>query len=215
MSTDDKPPMPPQPKTLEIPAVQVPANTLDAVLTEMRAMRIESRDANQELRADIQLISSDLQIVKGRVSLVESRLNEQDDRGAKHSGGLTRESRVNEEQSAAIASVIVKQDETAVKVDALSADVTALTVKVDAIANKPDTAALVLGEVRELAKTPTAKKILSAALPVILLAISAIGIKLQMSVTKLEAKPDTVQVQAAPTVYVPVQMPATLDGGAK
>jgi hypothetical protein len=43
-----------------------------------------------------------------------------------------------------------------------------------------------------------------------MLAIAFIGLKLQMQMTKLEAKPDT--VQPAPTVYI--QVPA-LDGGVK
>lgn len=39
MNAPNRPPMPPQPTTKQIPAVSVPANTLDAVLTEVRALR--------------------------------------------------------------------------------------------------------------------------------------------------------------------------------
>lgn len=44
MSDDQKPPMPPQPVTRTLPAVSVPSNTLDAVLSEVRAARSDMHD---------------------------------------------------------------------------------------------------------------------------------------------------------------------------
>lgn len=49
MPPDDKPPMPPQPPTIQMPKVMVPQTTLDAVLAEVRASRVENADKFGEI----------------------------------------------------------------------------------------------------------------------------------------------------------------------
>ena len=71
-------------------------------------------------------------------------------------------------------------------------------------AAKEQTAAIVVG-VETLMKTPTAQRLKSALVPVLMVAITIIGIKLTMVLNKLQEAPATTQtnvVQLAPvTVY--------------
>ena len=83
------------------------------------------------------------------------------------------------------------------------AAIASLHEKVDAIAAKPDTTALVIAEIKAASGTPRGQKVIAALFGLLMLAISAIGVKLQAAVTKLEEKP-------APPVYV---LPAAADAG--
>lgn len=200
--SDTKQSMPAQPKTTEIPAVKVPGNTLDAVLLEVRAMREESRSSNQELTDKVEALivtvdtlQHDAKDTRMQIGRLWREVDEVKDRQTNNSTRVKGESDVNLKQDAAISQVIVKQDE--------------LAQKFDDLASRPDTAAVVLDEVRALAKTPAVQKLWGAIVPVLLIAIAALGAKLQASVTKLEEKPET--VQPAPTVYLPMPQ----DGGAR
>jgi hypothetical protein len=75
-------------------------------------------------------------------------------------------------------------------------------------ASKEQTGAIVTA-VETLVKTPTAQKLKSAIVPVILVAISIIGIKLTMLLTKLQESPPTTQ-----TTTVQVQNAPIADAGA-
>lgn len=188
MSEETKPAGPDYRDTKEIPAVQVPANTLDAVLREMREMRVEQRASTQELKADIALVANDLSVVKERVRLTENRLNDHDERAKAQSERVRQPSTYDLEAQAALAAEREARERLEAKVDGLPTAV-----------------------IGALAKTPTAKKLVGAILPVLMAAVAVLGARLEMQLADLKAKPTTVQVQPAPTVYLPA---ATLDGGA-
>lgn len=96
-------------KTKEIPKVSVPSNTLDAVLSELREMRIEGQVRGEKVDrvyANVEVLTNHVDVLTGRVTLVERRLDHAEERGSKHSVGLARGSQTDEQHSAAIASVI-------------------------------------------------------------------------------------------------------------
>lgn len=98
----NKQPLPEQPKTIELPKVTVPGNTIDAILAEVRATREEVRG----VAANVDLLTNHVDVLSNRVSLVERRQDEADSRTAKHSGGLVRESSHNRDQDSAIAEIV-------------------------------------------------------------------------------------------------------------
>lgn len=71
---DDKPPMPPQPTTKQLPAVTVPQNQIDAILVEVR-------QANTSLG----LLTGQVRSVEARMGGVESRVAELEQRQDKSS----------------------------------------------------------------------------------------------------------------------------------
>lgn len=101
--------------TKQIPRVVVPGNTLDAVLTEVRAMRDESRVSNQELTEKVDTLSlnvdalqHDAKDTRLRLGRMERELDEVKDRQANNSVRVRGESEVNLKQDSAIAEVVTK-----------------------------------------------------------------------------------------------------------
>lgn len=87
------------------------------------------------------------------------------------------------------------------------AAIAAIKEEVEKLAARPDTGAQVLAAVTKLGQTTTGKRLLGAATPVLLLAITLLGLLLQAQITKLQAAP-----APAPTV---VYVPTPADGGAR
>jgi len=104
-----------------------------------------------------------------------------------------RASQMNLEQDARIAALLVQKDEKISKLEAESA--TKAEMK-DMLAKAADaqTEAIVAG-VKTVLSTPTAQRLKGALVPVLMIAISLIGLKLTAAVTKLEERP---VVQLAP-----------------
>lgn len=71
----------------------------------------------------------------------------------------------------------------------LAGQIIAANAKLDALAKKPDTAAVVLSEVREMAKKPLVQKLGSALVGVLLLVLTLLGLKLQQQISHLEERP--------------------------
>lgn len=189
---------PPEKKTVEI---EVPPAWAIA-LTEKVANGFAHVDscfhtveANQKLQGGQMLDLGE------RMTSIESRVGKVENTGSIRAK-VNHVSSNDLKQDAAIANVLTKQDEAAAKVDTL-------TKTVNAIAAKPDTAAVVLKEVREMAGTPTGQKIVGAFVTIILLSMTILIGSLKVKVDAIEAKPAS--VQPAPTVY----LPALADGGAK
>lgn len=88
------------------------------------------------------------------------------------------------------------------------AAIAGIKVAVEALAQRPDTGAQVLAALEKLAEKPMVKRLTSAIIPVLLLAISLLGVKLQAQMAKLEA---VAPAPAPSVVYVPVAG----DGGAR
>lgn len=154
--SDEKKEGPAYPPTTRLPRVEVPQNTLDAVLTEVRAMR-----------ADVHLVANDVTIIKERVRIVEMRVDDIEDRGTKHSGGIAKTSDHNLEQDAAIASVIVRVDN--------------VEKKVDTVLEKTDAQTVMLTEAKDAAKklwaNPAAKALASALWMALIYWLGSKGIK--------------------------------------
>lgn len=87
------------------------------------------------------------------------------------------------------------------------AAIAAIKVEVEKLAARPDTGAQVLAAVEALGSKPLVKRVTSAAVPVLLLAISVIGVMLQTKLAKLQESPPS-----PPTI---VYVPAAADGGAR
>lgn len=91
--------------------------------------------------------------------------------------------------------------------------------KFDDYASRPDAAAVLLQRMDNIAEKPwfqkAAAKLGPVVLSVVLLALTAIGVKLKSQLDTLETKPAA--VQSAQTVYVPVPVPMSVfsDGGVK
>lgn len=80
------------------------------------------------------------------------------------------------------------------------AAIASLIQKVDAIAEKPDTAALVLAEMKKAATTPTGQKVLGSLATLVMLVLAAATLKLQATVQRLEEKPVPPQIHDAAPV---------------
>lgn len=77
------------------------------------------------LRADVSMVSHDVGLLRDRVVILERHKLEAEERAAKYSGGVRQLSETDAKHEAAIASVIVKQDELAADVAATKALVVA------------------------------------------------------------------------------------------
>lgn len=183
--SDTKESMPAQPKTVELE--KPPAWAI--ALSEKVVNGFASVEARLDtVETNVSVLVDDKKTVNERLSRIEAwKENEVNARLNANSERVKGESQVNLKQDAAIAEILTKVRE---------------------LEQRPDTSALVLAEVKALAAKPAVQKIGAALLPVLMLAISLIGIRLQMQVSDLEKKPAT--VQPAPTVY----LPAPVDGGA-
>lgn len=191
MQAQGQPPEKPTVRDLEVP----PAWAI--------SMSEKMESGFRGLRADVSMVANDVGLLRDRVVVLERAKLDNDERQAKHSVGFARESKTNEEQNAAIATIIT--DVASVKEAQAEHG-----KKLDALAARPDTAAAVLEKVTELGKTPTGQKLVGAGVTVLLLALTLVGASLKMKVDAIEQKPAS--VQPAPTVYLPVAVPV-LDGG--
>lgn len=120
------------------------------------------------VRADIHLLDNSVGAVKERIIVLETWKKETEERTQKHSGGLARASQVDAEHDAAIAEI--KQ-------------------KVDELASRPDSTAVILGAVKDAAKTPTGQKVLGALVTLLLLAMGYATVQLEQAVKRIEAVP--------------------------
>lgn len=109
--------------TKQIPKVEVPQNTLDAVLSEVRSMR----DEQKGLVVNVEVLTKHVDTLTSRVILVERRQDDQDTRGTKHSGGLVRASQADAQHDAAIAGIVTTQGEHTLKLSKLDAGLAANT----------------------------------------------------------------------------------------
>lgn len=209
MSNDE---MPPQPKTQQLPAVPSWASELimsvkggfarqderfDSV--DVRLDGLEGADktlANkvQDMSVDIrQLRDAD---VRHEEEFRRLSMRTKDTNANASSSSLEHEAKLGL-ALAALAEEKAKR-EALEKTAATKDDVKEMLTK----AAEEQTAAIVVG-MQTIMKTPTAQKLKSALVPVLMLLISIIGIKLTMVLTKLQEKPaQPTVVQLAPiTVY--------------
>lgn len=110
MSDAIRPPGPFYPPTKQIPKVEVPQNTLDAVLSEVRAMRVETTERFDKIETTVDTLVEDGKVGNQRMTRLEFRMDQFDERGAKHSGGLVRASETDAKHDAAIAMLHTKVD---------------------------------------------------------------------------------------------------------
>jgi len=128
MADEPKPPDGPHyPPTKQIPRVQVQQTTLDAVLSEVRAMRTETTERFDKIETTVDTLVEDGKAANQRMTKIEIRLDTYEERGAKHSGGLTRASEVDAKHDAAIANLITEVADTKALVVAGNADTAELT----------------------------------------------------------------------------------------
>src|SRR5688572_11391702 len=114
----NKPPMPEQPKTKELPAVKVPESQLDAILTEVRAMRGENSDRFDRLETTVETLVEDGKTSNMRMTRIEVRMDSYEERGTKYSGGIRQLSDTDSKHDAAIGHLAAKVDDLAAKTDA-------------------------------------------------------------------------------------------------
>jgi uncharacterized coiled-coil protein SlyX len=127
MSDAIRPPGPDYPPTKQIPKVSVPQNTLDAVLSEVRAMRLETADKFVEMSTRMSKMEARLDDeMSSRLSKMEARIDAFDERGAKHSGGVRQLSETDAKHDAAIALLHTKVDRLDTALAANNADTTAI-----------------------------------------------------------------------------------------
>jgi len=143
-----------------------------ALLSELKLLVVRGFS---ELEANLKIVSDDVRVTKDRVGLTEQRITSLETRAERTSDRAKSVSRQDMGQDAAIA---------------------AIKLKVDELSERPDTGAQVLTAVQALSKTPAAKRLAAVAVPVLMLAITLVGLKLQASVAKLEAAPPPPQVTA-------------------
>ncbi len=137
------------------------------------------------IETTVDTLVDDKQVSNQRLARIEVRMDKLEDRADQSSIRARSESDVNLKQDGAIAQILTTVEE---------------------IKAKPDTAAVVLKEVKGLAKTPTGQKLVGAVVTVLLLALTFLAASLQRKVDALEERPAT--VQPAPTVYLPAPAPA-------
>lgn len=101
--------LPPQPRTMELPA----ADKQDILLAEVRR-------GFSELRADISLVANDVSIVKDRVAVVEGRVNALEEARKTTSMRVADASKADLEHEAQLAQERAAREELAAKVDALA-----------------------------------------------------------------------------------------------
>jgi hypothetical protein len=119
--SDEKPDGPQYIKTKQIPRVEVPGNTLDAVLSELRAMRSETSDRFDTLNATVDTLVEDGKSANKRITTIEVRFDEFVDRAAKNSMRAKQSSEIDLKHDAAIAMLHTKVDRVEEKTDAQTA----------------------------------------------------------------------------------------------
>lgn len=137
------------------------------------------------LETNIDLQGSTVRDVQKRMTAQEDRMNELERRQANQSERVRDTSKADLAHDAAIAEI---------------------RASVAALAERPDTGAQVLAAVQAMGQKPLVRRIGSALVPVLMLAISAIGIWLQATVSRLAS--------AQPPQPVPPALVVVVDGGA-
>ena len=203
MSTDD---MPPQPKTTQLPA----ADKNEILFAELKVLvsagftglneRMDTFETNQKIQGgQIGVVEKEISLLWEWKSEVNERLKTNSQRAqATSSMDLDHEAKlglVMGQLAEERAKREKLENESATKADIAKALDDAATVQ---------TAAIVAG-VKTIAETPTVKKLTGAILPVLLVAIAIIGLKLQASLSRLQAQPQTqmTTVQLAPAAASP------------
>lgn len=97
--------------TLEMPKVVVPESGLNAIMSELRAMRAETTGRLDNIEANVEMLVTDQRDTKARLIRVETRMDQYDERGTKHSGGLARITSNDEKQNAAIGQLVADVSE--------------------------------------------------------------------------------------------------------
>lgn len=192
------------------PTVNLPAMTDRAILEEVARVGRETAATVNTMRRDVDTLLVDGRAINLRMAGVEGRIAKLES-PTHPPPPLTsvrvrevvdeRASQMNMEQDARIAALLVQKDEKIAKLEAESATKAEMKTMLEEAA-KVQTEAIVAG-VNTVMKTPTAQKLKGAIVPVLMIAISLIGLKLQASLTKLEERPaPPTVVQLAPvTVY--------------
>ncbi len=122
--SDPKPPGPFYPPTTRLPKVEVPQGTLDAVLTEVRAMRSETNDRLDSLEGAVASLVNDKMTTNQRLNILDTRINDMDTRAASNSIRAKSTSEMDMRQDAAISMLITKVDRVETKTDAQTAMLT-------------------------------------------------------------------------------------------
>lgn len=159
--SDDKPTGPEYHDTKQIPRVEVPGNTLDAVLSEVRAMRVEQQETAHTLRADIQLVANDVSLVKQRVSLVERRQDDHEERAKNNSVRARSVTENDSKQDGAIATLV--------------ADVSVLKTDVKSLRETQGTQLAILERLDKVAANPMVRRVAYAVGSAILVWLTARG----------------------------------------
>jgi type II secretory pathway component HofQ len=142
--------------------------------TASRLDKLDSRLDNME-RTDT-VIQGEVRLLGTRVGTLESRVQRIDsDHQATKRGSI----QGDEAQQAALVSAM----------DIHAKALAAVAKKVDDIADRPDTADKVIEAMKEAAKKPAIQRLGSAAVGVLLLILTLLGLKLQQQISHLEEKP--------------------------
>lgn len=213
MSTDEKP-------TIELAAPPDWAVKLTekvvGVSNEVRASREESSGRFDRLEGTVTGLVGDARGLHERLTGIEGRVARIESPSTPPLAPLTSErvgalvdaraSQMSLEQEAKIGKLLAAKDEEIAKLKKESATKDDLADALDKAA-KVQTEAIVAGvqaTIATIAKTPTAKRLTSAILPVLLLAIAAIGLKLQATVSRLQqpTQQSTVVQMSAPNAPI-------------
>lgn len=141
------------------------------------------------LRADVSLVSNDVANLRDRVILVEGRQNKVDERLDTGSIRAKAISKLDEEQSAALAAEKLARE--------------ALAAKVDTIETKTDAQTQVLHRIDGVLGSPTVKRIGQGLAALILLAIAAGTVALNQRIAAMQSKADG-QTPVPSVIVVPL-----------
>jgi hypothetical protein len=156
--------------------------TLDAPPSWAIALSREVKEGFLRVEANLGAVDTEVRTLAARVGVLEGRTGAVEARQNTSSERVKHASEVDMKHEGAIATILEK---------------------VEALEKRPDTGEQVLAALDKLSERPLVKKLTAVVVPVLMLAITLIGLKLQAQVAKLEEHPP---------VPVPVYQP---DGGAK
>lgn len=215
MSIDEKPPEKPTVK-METPpdwAISLTAKVVD-IAKDVKESRDESSDRFDRLEGTVTVLVGDHRGLHARVTDIEARIARVESPTnppltSQRVGAIAEASasKMNLEQDAKIGLLLAAKDEEIAKLRAESATKDDIAKALED-ASKVQTEAIVAGvktTIDTIAKTPTAKRLTSAIVPVLLLAMAVIGYRLEAELSKLRAAPQqqstVVQLAAPVTVY--------------
>ncbi len=215
MSDDQKPPMPPQP-----PTVQIPAMTDRALLEDVLRQSRETNANVKIMRGDLDLVTGDVKSLKSDVRELQRFKVDIEERQTKHSGGVRQLSEVDAEVKAAQGAMLATQIDHSAQLEAQTAILnehtaaiatnTAETLKVKAdVRTVLDETKAQTVIIKTVAEHPMVKKVAVGAIGLLGLVITFLSLRMTEKIESIEHKP--AQVQPAPTVYI--TLPA--DGGVK